>query len=163
MAKGMYDAWAALKSGLEGINGSTGGYWLSFGTARVFSTLVLPDESAEMPDHYLCIPCADDTDRPEEQDQRSLKRFWTQSIFGFVRDTRMHPTDNGSVERILKMHDDLTKYLLDNPTLGGTVKNVALLPGVHAAGASDSENYGELWFPIEIEQFIDSSDIGSAA
>jgi len=163
MAKGLYDAYSALKSGLQGINGAAGGYWLTFGSSNVFPTLTTPNEDTMLPEYYLCIPLADEPFRSEEQDQRSLKRFWTQTIFGFVRDEKNDPSDTTAIERVLKMHDDLDKYFLDNPTLGGVVKDVQLASGFHSAGAVQDEPYGELVYPIMIEQFIDSSDIGSAA
>lgn len=140
-----HTAHAALETGLAAISGSSG-YWNTIGASGVYKTLVVPSEAALTPDVYVCIPDVEGS-RHEEQQQRSVKRFRTQPIHGFVRD--------GSTETAMKLHDDLTRYFLIDPTLGGAVKNVRLLPGSRVAGVV--EGYGEVIFPIEIEQLLSAA------
>jgi hypothetical protein len=156
----MYDGWDALRTGLKAINGSTGGYWYDFST-RVYDRLVLP--SATTPDVYLCIPFADEPERFEEQEQHSVRCKWSQTIFAFARDTKEHDTETEMMKLISRARDDVVKYLLDNPTLGGAVYEARLVSALRTAGALDADDYGELELLVEIEQVVQSSDLGSAA
>ena len=162
MAKGMFDGWTALKDGLESINGTTGDYFNDYAD-RVFAKLVTPEEADEMPDYYLCIPFAEEPERYEETDQHGIRCVWTQTIFGFVRDTKEDPTDTDAIELISEIRDDLLRYFLLNPKLDSAVQEARPLSCVYIAGWAMDADYGELAMTIEITQIVDDGDLGSAA
>lgn len=160
VARGMYDGWTALKNGIASIDGAGSGYWNDF-TGRVFGKLLLPGESEGMPtDFYVCLPFADEPETFPDH-QRMLRSEWTQTVFVFVRDDEDAPDSTGQIELVAKVRDDLVRYFLTDPTLGGAVDDVALLPAVRTAGVH--EDYGEYQLPLQITQYIDAARLGPDA
>ncbi len=162
VAKGMYDGWTGLKNGLETINGAGGGYWNDFTTSKVYDSLILPDDMQEMPEFYLCIPYVDEPESFVDM-QRGVTSEWTQTIFAFVRESKDDPSSNKTVELISKIRDDLTRYLLNNPSLGGTVDVCEPVSGFRVAGHDTDAEYGEYQMQVKITQYIGGDDLGPDA
>lgn len=161
MAKGMWDSWKALRDELRDINGSTGGYWYSFNSDSVLEKIVLPEEAPGLADPYLCVPLLEDTERFEEQEQHSVRPVSNHTVVAFARDDREDLTETSTPEFICKIRDDVVRMILTDHTLSGKVASSRLVGSTYTAGAE--LEYGVLEMVIEITQFVDLNDIGSAA
>src|SRR5262245_10845591 len=154
----MYTAWAGLFAGLKTIS-TGGGYWNTFNSANVFGPLVKPDDQAELPATYLCIPFYDDEETFSDQ-QRGAMAEWVQTSFAFVRDTKYSDSETATIEKVAKVRDDLVRYVLKNPTLGGTVDEVVFVAGGRTAGHGRDHRYGEYQLYLRMRQYLDENTLG---
>ena len=161
MAKGLHDTWDGLRDALDGINGSTGGYWHDFSGA-VLEKTVLPEEMPGLPPIYLCVPFDDVSESFEEQDQHAVKSVTNFVVLVFARDSKEDPTATETIKFLSRVRDDVMRLVLTDHTLGGTVWTSRLVSANHV-GANEAGEYGVSEIIIAVTQLADLGDIGSAA
>ena len=141
---------------LEGINGTTGGYYTDL-SGRVYRRLLTPAD-LKLAKPYVCVVMTGQDFDYREDEGRGFRLHWELEIFGFVDETINTEVHGVAGENTLNLHDDIVKAWFADQTLGGAANQTFLKGGGAIAGMD--EKYGELQMRVEIVQWLTPEGIG---
>lgn len=112
---------------------------------------------------YACLPLVETSPQYETTDSGLVKCRWRQSVFAFVEETR-RGLETDISEMALKLHDDIQRAVLLNPTLTRSAQDTQWVAGGgELAAVLIGEEYGEIEVVLEILNFYAVADLGPAA
>jgi len=144
-----YDAIEAVIAALKTIQGPPT-YHTNL-EQRVYNRLILPtDERAAMP--YVCVTTVDERPLYETQSGGSIRMTWEIRVFGFVKEQVMDGPNGVAQQNMLRLHDDIIKACMADPTFGGVVDDT--LPVGRPRQAGVNPMYGEVGFGLRVSRWV---------
>jgi len=158
MAVRKWSAIAALKTQFKKILGSGAGYRTDLGS-RVYDRLTTPEDGAEIPRPYMCMPLLNE-EQTYEHEEYSITTEWRHRIHLFVDELNPTKTQTSAATLLADAHDDLVKALMEDFTLGGTVNDLTIEGSNTFCAALEDDSYGELVMDLRLKQIFQRSDLG---
>ena len=134
-------------------------FWTNL-EGRVYSALWTPaDNKSKLPFISTCL-----IDEPHEytwaDDGDHLVFGWKVRLAAFVPETASNTADRLCSFDLLKLHDDIVKVILLDPTLQDTASVVRLSAGAPLVSGIPEFLYGEQHFNLEITQYLSLEGLG---
>lgn len=127
---------------------------------RVYGRLITPEDGVSIQMPFLSCPLLQESQTYEMHNDSVMSR-WRHRIHGFVGDNSSTPTTTDAAQSLADLHDDMIKALIEDLTLGGTVRDVSIIATNTFAGVLEGEKYGELVMDVELLQVFQRSDLGA--